>query len=98
MLQQDAPDDFVIATGHTHTVREFCEVAFQHVGLNYEDYVVIDPNFFRPAEVNLLIGDPTKAREVLGWKPKVPFAELVTRMVDADIKRLENNSSLAAIN
>jgi GDPmannose 4,6-dehydratase len=88
MLQQDGPDDFVIATGETHSVRELCELAFGHVGLNYEDHVVIDERFFRPAEVDLLVGDPTKAREVLGWKPRTSFAELVRMMVDADLDLL----------
>jgi GDPmannose 4,6-dehydratase len=88
MLQQDEPDDFVIATGETHSVRELCELAFSHAGLNYEDHVVIDEQFFRPAEVDLLVGDPTKAREVLGWKPKTSFAELVRMMVDADLDLL----------
>jgi len=88
MLQQDGPDDFVIATGETHSVRELCELAFGHVGLNYQDHVVIDERFFRPAEVDLLVGDPTKAREVLGWKPRTSFAELVRMMVDADLDLL----------
>ncbi|GAC1359420.1 MAG: GDP-mannose 4,6-dehydratase [Vulcanimicrobiaceae bacterium] len=88
MLNQDAPDDFVIATGRTHSVREFVRLAFQHVGLNYEDYVVMDPRFMRPAEVDLLIGDPTKAHKQLGWKPEVSFEELVVMMVEADLKRL----------
>lgn len=88
MLQQDEPDDFVVSTGDTHSVREFCEVAFGHVGLNYEDYVVIDEQFFRPAEVELLVGDAAKAKNVLGWEPKVGFQDLVTTMVDADIDLL----------
>ena len=88
MLQQDKPDDYVVATGETHSVREFLQIAFSHVGLNYEDYVVVDPRFIRPAEVDLLLGDPTKARENLGWKPEVSFEQLVTMMVDADLKRL----------
>jgi GDPmannose 4,6-dehydratase len=88
MLQQDGPDDFVIATGETHSVRELCELAFGHAGLNYEDHVVIDERFFRPAEVDLLVGDPTKARTELGWKPKTSFAELVRMMVDADLDLL----------
>ncbi len=88
MLQQDEPDDFVIATGETHSVRELCELAFGHAGLNYEDHVVIDEQFFRPAEVDLLVGDPTKARELLGWKPKTSFADLVRMMVDADLDLL----------
>lgn len=86
MLQQDTPDDYVIATGETHSVRELLEVAFSHVGLNFEDYVVIDPRFVRPAEVDLLIGDPTKAKEKMGWKPKVTFEELIRMMVDADME------------
>lgn len=88
MLQQDAPEDFVICTGETHSVREFCEVAFGHAGLNWEDHVVIDEAFFRPAEVDLLVGDATKAEEVLGWKPGTSFESLVTMMVDADIDLL----------
>jgi GDPmannose 4,6-dehydratase len=89
MLQQDSPDDFVVATGETYSVREFCEIAFGHVGLNWEDHVVIDEAFYRPAEVDLLVGDPTKAHEVLGWKPEVGFQDLVTMMVDADLALLE---------
>ena len=88
MLQQDTPDDYVVATGTTQSVREFCEVAFGHVGLNYEDYVVIDEKFYRPAEVDLLIGTPGKAGEKLGWTPTVGFEDLVTMMVDADIALL----------
>ncbi len=88
MLQQDSPDDFVISTGDTHSVREFCEVAFGHVGLDYEDYVVIDEQFFRPAEVELLVGDADKAHKTLDWKPEVGFQDLVTMMVDADIDLL----------
>ena len=88
MLQQDAPEDFVICTGETHSVREFCEVAFGHAGLNWEDHVVIDEAFFRPAEVDLLVGDATKAEELLGWKPGTSFENLVTMMVDADLDLL----------
>lgn len=88
MLQQDKPDDFVIGTGETHSVRELCEVAFSHVGLNYEDFVKFDKRFMRPADVDLLIADPTKAKKVLNWEPKVDFRKLVQMMVDADIKRL----------
>lgn len=88
MLQQDSPDDFVVATGETHSVRRFCEVAFGHVGLDYEDHVVIDEKFYRPAEVDLLIGTPEKAKTVLGWTPTVGFEDLVTMMVDADIALL----------
>jgi len=85
MLQQDGPDDFVIATGEAHSVREFCELAFGHVGLDYEQYVVSDPKFFRPAEVDYLLGDPTKAMTELSWKPKTSFDQLVTMMLDADL-------------
>jgi GDPmannose 4,6-dehydratase len=88
MLQQDHPSDFVISTGETHTVRELCEVAFARAGLNYEDHVIIDDRFFRPAEVDLLVGDAKRAESVLGWKPEVGFGELVEMMVDADIEAL----------
>ncbi len=88
MLQQDEPDDYVIATGETHSVREFAQLAFDYLGLNYEDYVVVDPAFFRPAEVDLLVGDASKAREKLGWEPQVSFEELVRLMVDADMDAL----------
>jgi GDPmannose 4,6-dehydratase len=88
MLQQDEPDDYVISTGETHSVRELCELAFGHVGLDYQDYVVQDERFFRPAEVDLLVGDSTKARAELGWKPTTSFADLVHMMVDADIDLL----------
>jgi GDPmannose 4,6-dehydratase len=89
MLQQDQPEDYVVATGETHSVREFCELAFGHVGLDYNDYVVMDERFMRPAEVDLLIGDPSKAQAALGWTPKTPFPELVRMMVDADLQLLE---------
>ena len=88
MLQQDEPSDFVISTGETHTVRELCEVAFARAGLNYENHVVIDDRFFRPAEVDLLVGDASLATEKLGWKPEVGFSELIEMMVDADIEAL----------
>jgi GDPmannose 4,6-dehydratase len=88
MLQQDHPSDFVISTGETHTVRELCEVAFARAGLNYEDHVVIDDKFFRPAEVDLLVGDAARAERLLGWKPEVGFGELVEMMVDADMEAL----------
>lgn len=88
MLQQDKPDSFVIGMGETHSVREFCEIAFGHVGLDYKDFVIQDERFYRPAEVDLLISNPTKARTVLGWEPAVTFNELVTMMVDADMERL----------
>ena len=76
MLQQDHPDDYVVATGETHSVREFCQVAFDHVGLDWEKHVVVDPKFYRPAEVDLLVGDPGKAKRILGWEPSVTFADL----------------------
>jgi len=87
MLQQDEPDDYVISTGQTWSVRQLCEQAFAVVGLDYQDYVVQDPRFFRPAEVDLLVGDPAKARQKLGWEPRVSFAELVRMMVEADMAR-----------
>ena len=87
MLQQKEPDDYVIATGEMHTVRELCEIAFSHAGLDWKKYVVQDKRFFRPAEVDQLVGDSTKAREKLGWTPKVSFADLVRMMVDADLDR-----------
>ena len=89
MLQQDEPEDFVVATGETHSVREFCELAFSHAGLDWEKYVVQDQRFFRPAEVDLLVGDATKARTKLGWKARTPFADLVRLMVDADLAVLD---------
>ncbi len=90
MLQADEPDDYVIATGESHTVREFCDVAFEHVGLATDDHVRIDERFMRPSEVDDLRGDATKAHTKLGWKPEVTFTELVSRMVDAEIELLEN--------
>jgi GDPmannose 4,6-dehydratase len=85
MLQQEAADDYVIATGATHSVREFLEEAFSYVGLHWQDFVQVDPKYFRPAEVDLLLGDSTKARRALGWQPRVTFKELVRLMVDADL-------------
>jgi GDPmannose 4,6-dehydratase len=85
MLQAEVADDFVIATGEAHTVREFCELAFGHVDLDWERYVKVDERYFRPAEVDYLLGDPSKAERVLGWKPQVSFPELVRMMVDADL-------------
>jgi GDPmannose 4,6-dehydratase len=93
MLQQDQPDDFVIATGETHTVREFCEAAFAHVGLEWQKHVEIDERFYRPAEVDILIGDPSKAKQILEWSPKTHFKELVKLMVDADCKLLGDKLS-----
>src|SRR5690606_18498758 len=89
MLQQEKPDDYVISTGTTHSVEELVEVAFSYLDLNWRDYVVQDPRFMRPAEVDLLIGDATKAREELGWQPAVAFDELIRMMVDADLDRLQ---------
>jgi len=88
MLQQDKPDSFVIGMGETHSVREFCEIAFSHADLDYKEFVKQDERFYRPAEVDLLISDPSKARSALGWEPEVSFGELVTMMVDSDLKRL----------
>lgn len=90
MLQQEQPDDFVIATGVTTTVRDMCRIAFGHLGLNYEDHLVIDPKFFRPAEVDILLGNPTKAKEKLGWQPKTNLEQLITMMVDADMRRVSS--------
>ena len=88
MLQHDEPGNFVIGMGETHSVREFCEIAFGHVDLDYNDYVIQDERFYRPAEVDLLISDPSKARNVLGWEASMTFKDLVTMMVDADLERL----------
>ncbi|HEX7434523.1 MAG TPA: GDP-mannose 4,6-dehydratase [Anaerolineaceae bacterium] len=93
MLQQDHPEDYVVGMGATHAVRELCEVAFSYAGLDYHDYVVEDPKFRRPAEVDLLISDPSKAQRKLGWKAEVSFTELVKMMVDADMKRLSQASA-----
>ncbi len=90
MLQQETPDDFVIGSGETHSVREFCEIAFNCVGLDYRDYVVQDPKFYRPAEVDLLISNPEKAHRLLGWQPLVNFRELVEMMVEADVQQLSS--------
>lgn len=89
MLQQESPSDFVIGTGETHSVRQFCEEAFSHVGLDYQDFVTQDPRFYRPAEVDLLVSNPEKARQILGWSPRVSFKQLVAMMVDADMERLK---------
>jgi GDPmannose 4,6-dehydratase len=88
MLQQPEPDNFVIATGRTHKVRRLVQIAFEHVGLDYNDHVAVDPALVRPAEVDLLIGDASKARRLLGWEPKVSFEQLIRMMVDTDLKRL----------
>jgi GDPmannose 4,6-dehydratase len=88
MLQQPSPQDYVIGTGQAHSVRELVEAAFGHVGLDWREHVVTDPKFMRPAEVDLLLADPSKARRELGWEPKVDFGQLIARMVDADLERL----------
>jgi GDPmannose 4,6-dehydratase len=88
MLQQEAPDDFVVATGRTTSVREMCHIAFAHVGLKHEDHVVIDPRFYRPAEVDVLLGNPAKAKAKLGWSAKTDLTTLITMMVDADLARV----------
>lgn len=95
MLQQDHPDDYVIASGETHTIREMCQIAFETVGLNYEDYVKVDPKFFRPAEVEVLLGDPSKAKKDLGWEPKVSFRELIEQMAESDLKLAEKEKRMA---
>ncbi len=94
MLQQDAPDDYVVATGEMHTVREFCERAFARLGLDCDDYIETDPRYFRPAEVDLLLGDPTKAKQKLGWEPTVTFDELCDMMVDTDLERAQQERTL----
>jgi GDPmannose 4,6-dehydratase len=93
MLQQDEPRDYVIATGRAHTVRQLCEIAFARLDLDYRDYVVLDQTFIRPAEVDRLLGDPSKARREMGWEPKVTFEEMVAMMVDADLARLSEGRS-----
>jgi GDPmannose 4,6-dehydratase len=90
MLQREEPDDFVIATGESHSVREFLGLAFQRVGLDWQRYVAIDPRYYRPSEVDHLRGDASKAKRILGWEPTVRFADLVALMVDADVKLLED--------
>lgn len=94
MLQRDKPDDYVIATGETHSVREFCELAFGRLELDYKKYVAVDPKYFRPTEVDILIGDASHAREKLGWKPKTSFFDLVNMMVDADMTYLKDKYHL----
>ena len=88
MLQRDEPEDFVVGTGQTHSVREFCDIAFRYVGLNYQDYVVVDPIYYRPTEENSLVANPAKARQKLGWKPSVDFKGLVHTMVEVDLEQL----------
>jgi len=94
MLQQDEPDDYVVGTGETHSVRELCETAFGLLDLDWQEYVVQDPQFYRPAEVDLLVSDPSKARRVLGWEPTVSFEELIRTMVDADLEALKANHNI----
>lgn len=94
MLQQSHPEDFVIGTGETHSVQEFCEIAFAHVGLDWQQYVVQDQRFMRPAEVDLLVSDPSKAKRVLGWEPRVKFPELVKMMVDSDLELVKQEYQL----
>lgn len=93
MLQQEKPDDYVIATGRTTSVRDMCKIAFEHVGLNYEDYLVVDPKFFRPAEVDILLGNPAKAKAKLGWEPKTSLEQLIAMMVDADMRRVSGEGA-----
>jgi GDPmannose 4,6-dehydratase len=90
MMQQDSPEDYVIGTGITHSVREFCEIAFNHLGLDYREFVVSDKRFMRPTENKQLVADPSKARSNLNWKPKIEFDQLVTMMVDSDLEELNS--------
>jgi len=92
MLQQDAPDEYVVATGRTTTVRDMCQIAFKHVGLDYKKYVVIDPKFYRPAEVDVLLGNPAKAKAILEWQPKTSLEQLIAMMVDADMRRVSQEA------
>ncbi len=94
MLQQDKPDDYVVATGRTTTVRDMCRIAFEHVGLDMNKYVVIDPAFYRPAEVEVLLGDPAKARAALGWEAKISLEDMIKEMLDADLDRVRTAASL----
>jgi len=96
MLQQDRADDYVVAMNELHTVREFCELSFGRLGLDYQDFVEIDPRYFRPAEVDLLLGDAAKARDGLGWRPRVGFQELVAMMVDEDLESARREQALGA--
>ena len=95
MMQQDEPDDFVISSDETHSVKDLVQVAFEHLDLDYEKYVKIDPRFVRPAEVDLLLGNSEKARRVLGWSPTVSFGELIKMMVDKDLERLKAQNNIA---
>jgi GDPmannose 4,6-dehydratase len=95
MMQQEKPEDFVIGTGETHSVREFCEIAFSHLGLDYKDHVVTDERFIRPTEDKQLVANPSKAIKILNWTPKVDFRNLVIMMVDSDLEKLRNSMSLS---
>jgi GDPmannose 4,6-dehydratase len=95
MLQQDKPDDYVIATGRTTTVRDMCRIAFDHAGLDMDKHLVIDPAFFRPAEVDVLLGNPAKAKRVLGWSPETTLEQMIVEMVDADVERVKNGEERA---
>ncbi|MDY6845316.1 MAG: GDP-mannose 4,6-dehydratase, partial [Thermodesulfobacteriota bacterium] len=97
MLQQEKPDDYVVCTGETHSVRDFAELAFSVVGLNFEDYIVVDPIFYRPSEVDLLVGNPQKAQSVLGWKSECSFPQLVDEMVKFDLNYEAQKSSLSSL-
>jgi GDPmannose 4,6-dehydratase len=92
MLQQKDPEDFVIATGRNHSVRDLADIAFSHLGLKYQDYVEVDPQFVRPAEVDVLLGDSSNAKKKLGWQPEVSFEQLVEMMVEADMERLKSKN------
>jgi GDPmannose 4,6-dehydratase len=94
MLQQERPDDYVVATGVTTTVRDMCKIAFAHAGLDMDKYLIIDPAFFRPAEVDVLLGDSSKARAALGWEPKIDLDAMIREMVDADMERLRREAAL----
>jgi GDPmannose 4,6-dehydratase len=96
MLQQEQADDYVIGTGQTHSVEEFVRIAFDHVGLEWRRHVVVDPLFYRPAEVDLLLANPAKARSHLGWEPQVSFEQLVTRMVDSDLAHLRQRTGVGS--
>lgn len=97
MLQQETADDYVIGTGETHTVREFVDIAFRHVGLDYREFVTVDPKFFRPAEVDILLADATKAKAALGWRPRMSFEQLVHTMVDADLDRVSAKNAISTV-
>jgi GDPmannose 4,6-dehydratase len=97
MLQQDEPDDYVIATGETHSIREFLDAVFESLDLDWNDYVEIDPMYFRPSEVDVLLGDPSKAKEKLGWQPKTTFSDLAKLMTEADFELAKKELAIASI-